>query len=293
MFRTLNPHVQAIAGWLAVGGSVLAAVIWYIGRFSSLFAGLSVGDRIFLAALLALATLLALAVISAIFAWVFRKLWPLPTDLHPISEELERTKERLKRAEERLDGARVVEAVGYAGARSDEQVITPTSHKGKPLVRLTDAERNRVSEALLAIGDYLKNDFAEFLRPFQEMRNADQILRERGGAAYHAQVEAPRPTMREFIDSFTQAMKPYRDEMLILGLSVDAIKTKATEPLWRAVKEVSNVSQMLPEGACNGEALKPPLRQLGEAVEAVQSEVDRVDGDVKRWRLKISRGELG
>lgn len=171
-------------------------------------------------------------------------------------------------------------------------VITPTSHKGKPLVRLTDAERDRVSQALLGISDYLKTDFAEFLRPFQEMRNAQSILKEAGGAAYHAKVEAPRPDMRAFIDTFTAALRPYQDEMLILGLSVDGIKTKSSEPLWRAVREVSNISQMLPEGPYNGEALKLPLRQLGEAVEAVQAEVDRVQNEVKIWRLRISRGEL-
>jgi hypothetical protein len=172
------------------------------------------------------------------------------------------------------------------------ETITLTSHKGKPLVKLPEPELKLVSSALLGIRDYLRNDFAEFLRPLQELRNAEKIIQRQGGAAFHAQVEAPRPTMRAFIDEYAAHMMPYEDETLPLQLNLMAIKTKAL-PLWDALKHVSDVSQMLPDGPANGEALKLPLSQYSAVLGELENEVERVQNDIRRWRLKISRGELG
>jgi len=220
-----------------------------------------------------------LLILEAVFVYaLFEYIRSLPQVAVP--DELDRLKNRISRAEERLDGAMVVSAVGHASGRGDASTL-----------KLTLAERDRVSASLLKVKDYLEGDFRDGFAPIRQLLSWRKIIQREGAGRLHSIIEAPRPTMRQFIDEFAAAVKPYLDETNLLGINVMGIKTKAL-PLWDAVRNVSSITEVLQPEQRNPAPVELAAGEMSRVIGEIENEVDRALRDIADWRKRIAEGEI-
>lgn len=128
IFSRLNPHVQAVSGWLAVVGFIMSAAYTLLSRGVALFGELNWPEAILVGIGLSLVTGLLLSILLLLGAFGFRLIRPLPISPTAASDqsaldyapedELRVEMAALKKKIEQLDGK--VETIAQLALKSSE-----------------------------------------------------------------------------------------------------------------------------------------------------------------------------
>jgi hypothetical protein len=164
--------------------------------------------------------------------------------------------------------------------------------QSKPL-RLTSAERERLTDRLIKLDDYLTADLSKIVDPIRELLDWQERLRHSTGAGQiHDEVEAMRQPIARQTKEVGLALKPYEaDTEMLPGFNPMAIKTKML-PISEALREFTDVTQALPRDYIHYAPLALPGSRLNAAIIQLSDEIERVRREGSDWRKRIAKGEF-
>jgi hypothetical protein len=158
-------------------------------------------------------------------------------------------------------------------------------------VRLSGAERERVTDRLIKLDDYLAGDVATIIRPLRGLLDWQEHLRQVGAGQLNSEIEAMRQPIARRIKEAGKVLTAYQADTEVIALNPMAIKTKLV-PVNNALRDFTDVTQALAETSIHWSPLVMPGRQLTNVVSALTDEIDRVRRDIAEWRKRIAQGEL-
>jgi len=214
----------------------------------------------------------------ALFEYV-RRIAPNPSGSSD-GGEISRLEQRIARIEERQDGAVVAAAVGRASNRPPQQI------------KLTNAERERVSQSLLGTLDYLEGDFEDYIAPIRALRIWPGILRTEGPQGVQEKAELALSRLNAFPQTFPDALKRFLGDLKLVG--IDPLTIEATAMSFgSSVHSIGSVAYAMKPDAPNEAAFQLSSNTFIQAYDQFQQELDKIKQQITETRHKISSGDLG
>jgi hypothetical protein len=260
-----------------VSNTIWAAILLVLGALAVWLASLTPIIKLF-APLSYLLVVMLVGLLALIVGYVGIRIRRQFVPLAAQSDNGAQFSERLKRVEERLDGATV-----SAGALN-------TKRQDGSVVRLTDAEKERVAKALHAVADYLAGKFETLIEPLREVMKWEWILEHVGTGALQSVAEQGRVISREIPAKLLAATKPYEFELGLVGIEPMLIKTKTVE-FDNILHGVASVAANLKEP--NIASARLSCEAFAREFQVFQDELERVKNQIGETRRKLANGELG
>ena len=174
----------------------------------------------------------------------------------------------------------------------DNSEIVSGESQPKPM-RFTSAERERLTDRLIKLDDYLTAELPKIIDPIRELLEWQERLRHSSGAGQiHDEVEAMRQPFAAQTRNVGLALRPYEvDTEMLPGFAPMAIKTKML-PISEGLREFTDVTQALPKDYMHYAPLALPGGRLNTAIVNLSDEIERVRREGSNWRKRISQGEF-